>query len=147
MTPEPLRFNSQCRICGKTYAVNDLSIPIVGKQPRERIVALVTLFTQHLQQKHSQELQEVGMAVQDMYGLEVLSRFTHEEPVLLQTMNNVRKAFHWTTQGPQASDPYILDRVARLELSNGDQEKVIELCKSLRDFLTERPEQPVIVQT
>jgi len=141
----PMRFTSQCRQCSKKYAINDLSIPIVGKEPRQRIVELVSLFTAHLQERHPEELQQVAMAVQDIYGLEVLKRFAHEDPVLLNAMNHVRRAFHRTMLGPQASDAYIQDRVARLSLSVEDQAKVLELCKSLRDYLIEAPQKPEAV--
>lgn len=143
MNNEPLRFTTQCRMCPKRWNLNDLSIPVIGQKTiQERLVNFVSLLTAHLQEKHPLELEQVGAAVRDIYGLEILSRFTHEEPLLMKTMHDVRVAFHRTMQGPPLSDAAIEDRVVRLKLSAQDQEKVVRLCQSLRDLLTEMPQRP-----
>jgi hypothetical protein len=149
--PDPVqRFITHCRFCSRTWKLNDLSVPIVGEQKtiQERLVGFVELLTAHLQEAHPEELIGVTAAVRDVCGLEILGRFTHEEPRLLTVMNEIRKAFHRTMQPTPPSDSLIEEQIVRLSLANGDQQKVIDLFKMFRNEWLEIPvqaENPLLV--
>jgi len=160
MTPDPIqRFTSSCRHCGHKFKHISFAVPIVGQEPGKpdsRVSELVKVFAAHLHRKHSEEYAGAGIAAQQlsngttgfwmeqklMFGLAVLVRFEHEDPILRMIVDATRLVLHRMTRRATLDDATLLDRVARLELSNGDQAKVVELCKSLRDFLMETPQVP-----
>jgi hypothetical protein len=160
MTPDSIqRFTSSCRHCGHKFKHISFAVPSLGQEqgkPDPRVFELVKVFAAHLDRKHSDEYPGAGIAAQQlahgttgfwqeqklMFGLAVLVRFEHEDPILRMIVDATRLVLHRMTRRATLDDATLLDRVARLELSNGDQSKVVELCKSLRDFLMETPQVP-----
>lgn len=160
MTPDPIqRFTSSCRICGHKFKHISFAVPLVGQEqgkPDPRVFELVKIFAAHLERKHDEEYPKAGTTAQYlgygttafwqeqklMFGLAVLVRFEHEDPVLCMIVDATRLVLHRMTRRATLDDATLIDRVARLELSNADQSKVVDLCKSLRDFLMETPQAP-----
>ena len=156
MTPIP-KFLSTCRLCQKEFSIPSFSIPLINGQHQEdpRLWNLVVHLAGHLQRAHGDEYPIVASAAQQltngrgqfwteqktMFGLSVLCRFSHEDPVLQMMVDASRLVIHVMTRKYYPDDATLLDQVARLELSAADQQKVFQAFKEFRDWITEIPAQ------
>jgi hypothetical protein len=136
MNPSPL-FVTQCRHCGKKFEAASLSVPILNKPTDQRVAERVGKFAEHIQKAHPEFMPPAILAMQHMFGVEIMKNFAVEDPDMVAAIENVRRALHNNTRKYLVSDSAIQQAVAQLELSEPDSKKVLTAMKELRDVLME----------
>jgi len=130
---------TECKLCHKQFEIPaDLNVPPLPEPVSQRLMNLIANhLVKHISKKHPEAMTQVNGTTQDMFGLSILTHFTHEDQTLLRRMNQTRAQFHRAV-GTTIDDATLQDRIARLGLSNGDGDKVLRFCQELRAVLTEQ---------
>jgi hypothetical protein len=135
--PQTLKYRTDCRICGQAFIAAPLDIAIVG-QANERLVHFVQKLAEHLQEKHPEAMQLIGMNIQDITGFLIVSVFQTQDPTLAGKLEGVRHTLHTVTRRIQITDQTIVEGLARLGMSTEEIEKVSPIMRDMRDALTEQ---------
>ena len=126
-----------CTLCQKHFEIPaDLLVPTFPEPLDKRTEKLIEVMIKHVQKRHSEVLSKIGVESRELFGLQVLRCFEHENESLLQRMEATRIALHRQV-AVTVSDAALQHNVAGLGLQEGDAEKVLAFCKQLRGALTE----------
>ena len=135
--PSPWTITT-CKHCQKRFEIPlSLNVPAIGQQVDAKAMKVVEAFMKHLQKEHPDQIARSMAAGQDMMALSVLLNFEHENQSVTRWMEQARSAFFRVNQKRTIPDAMLEDRIARLALNQQDAAKVLDLCRQLRDFLTE----------
>ena len=136
----PLKYITTCKLCSQRFS--NSALPIIGETPDVQTVRFVSGLAKHMKQAHSEQInqlrQEAAMLSTQFVGWLVLKTYETTDPNLLQSQERIRVWLQTLTRKHQLTDADLLDRIARLELAETDAAHVNELCKEIRDFLTEQ---------
>lgn len=139
-SPTTLKYITTCKLCNQRF--QNSALPIIGATPGAQEGLYLMKLGEHMRTAHKQRVQKLlteAAAAQQM----LLEWFTFKDwesadPNLERSRDMRRSAVHNLTRRNRLNDVDLIDKIARLELSEADALKVAELCKEIRDYLTEQ---------
>jgi hypothetical protein len=135
-----MKYITACRLCNQRFS--NSALPIVGDVPDASTRRFVEGLIKHLASNHKQQFQEfrqnmVLLANQFAAWL-ALQSFEISDPNLQKSQEELRRWVHTLTRKNQLTDADLLDRIARIGLAEADAARTLELCKEIRNCLTEQ---------
>jgi hypothetical protein len=136
----PVKYITPCKLCNQRFSNN--ALPIVGDVPDASTRRFVEALIKHLASNHKPQFEEfkrnmVLLANQFAAWL-ALQSFEISDPNLQKGQEELRRWVHTLTRKHQLTDADLLDKISRLELAEPEAAHVNELCKEMRDYLTEQ---------
>lgn len=141
---------AQCRICGMKFKGPEMGGPIiVGEKETTRIQRYVLKLTEHLQQKHPEQLGMFALQSGDYLGLLCLMTFDTADEELAKERDFLRWQLHRATRRVFVTDERIAEKVKALTESpgwdrlDGDLGSLIcGLLQEMRNVFEERGRYP-----
>ena len=91
MSAPELRYSITCKFCPKTFSVSPLDVAPMPEPVGKRVLNLINELTKHIAKKHPEHFRALQAAVQDFYGMTLLTLFSHEDPTLIARIEQVRE--------------------------------------------------------
>jgi hypothetical protein len=134
----PLKHLTTCKLCRQRFA--NTALPILGETPDKKTKRFVEALANHLKAAHAEQMFQIEVECQRTYvlftGWAILQQFDTTDPALLAGTQSFRRWLHNRTRKAELSDAEIVDKIVSQEPL--DAAKAIEVCKEIRDLLTEQ---------
>lgn len=135
-----LKYITTCTLCNQRFS--NSALPLIGETPDAQTVRFVTGLAKHLKTVHPQEIErlraETAILSNQFVGWLTLQKFETTDPNLQASQQRLRMWLHGLTRKNQLTDAEITDKIVSLGLDAEHAGPVNDLCKELRDFLTEQ---------
>ena len=132
-----LHHITTCTICGQRFSHSEL--PTIGDTPAAAARFVKSLF-QHMQKAHPEAIREIGKRAlilqQQFLGWLTLQGFRTTDPELLRSQEHLRQWLHEVSTKNRLNNNDLTDIIVKAEPLT--QESVMEACKEIRDYLSER---------
>jgi hypothetical protein len=137
MNGKPIKYRAVCNVCHRTSYAPPLDIPIIGQGDAQIELYIMTTLVGHLQAEHPEQWALVASRIKEFAAFLACAMFGLQDPAILQRLELARYALHTSTRKAQITDETILDRLARIGLSEEEIGNVFPVIRDMRDALTE----------
>jgi len=135
-----LKYLTTCKLCNQRFSSS--ALPIIGAAPGAQEGLYLMKLGEHMRTAHRQHVQrmltEAAAAQQMLLEWFTFKDWESQDPNLERSRDMRRSAIHNLTRKNRLNDADLIDKIARLELSEAEALKVTEMCKEIRDYLTEQ---------
>jgi len=125
-----------CFVCRKCFSNN--APPIIGQKPIEKAIQTVQMLTNHFAKEHTNELKMIALAAQEYLQWLVMQQFQHNDALVNEEGERVRKNIRRITGRVLITDEIIEAQVDQhLENAPDVRASAIALLQTMRNTLME----------
>lgn len=125
-----------CFVCRRAFSNN--APPILGQKPIEKAIQTGSMLMTHFAKEHNKEFQQIALAAQEYMQWLVVLQFQHNDELINEHSETVRKNIRRITSRVLITDEIIETQVDQhLENAPDIRSSAIALLKTLRNTLME----------